>query len=273
MVQLTPSSPWAVTSKEGNEHMLSVKTFNYNGQNISQRGDGFINLTQMCIANGKRLDVFMKATKTKEYIDALSNYHQMGVVQSEEGVKGGTWGHPSLAINLARWISPAFAVWCDGHIFNLMSSGSTTLDIDPIENMKLQIQLASLESSKNQTELQLLQFRHIVTTTCPEPVQQKILGYQTIETVEYRDRIIAEDRLLNDGNTVTKTELCRRYGLLTKSGAPDYQRLSKLLKDLNLPSEVWQLTARIQDNQEFRREYLSELDRMMTNSGQMWLGE
>ena len=254
--------------------MLSTKTFNYNGQNINQRSDGFVNLTQMCQANGKRLDHWRQLKATKQYIEELSlNYLESRVVQSEEGVKGGTWGHPSLAINLARWISPAFAVWCDSHIFNLMSSGSTTLDIDPIENMKLKIQLASLENSKAQAELQILQLRQYVTTALPEPVQQKILGYQTIETVEYRDRIIAEDRLLNDGNSVTKTELCRRYGYLTKSGAPDYQRLNKRLKDLNLPSEYWELRARIQDTQEFRREYLPELDRMMTNGDQMWLGE
>ena len=254
--------------------MLSTKTFNYNGQNINQRSDGFVNLTQMCQANGKRLDHWRQLKATKQYIEELSlNYLESRVVQSEEGVKGGTWGHPSLAINLARWISPAFAVWCDSHIFNLMSSGSTTLDIDPIENMKLKIQLASLENSKAQAELQILQLRQYVTTALPEPVQQKILGYQTIETVEYRDRIIAEDRLLNDGNSVTKTELCRRYGYLTKGGAPDYQRLNKRLKDLNLPSEAWELRARIQDTQELRREYLPELDRMMTNGDQMWLGE
>ena len=109
--------------------MSSLTIFDYNGQVISRRENGFINLTQMCQANGKRLDVFMKTSKTKDYIEALSNSHQTVVVYSEEGVNGGTWGHPSLAINLARWISPAFAVWCDGHIFNLLSTGSTAIAV------------------------------------------------------------------------------------------------------------------------------------------------
>ena len=254
--------------------MLAFESFQYNGQTINQRNDGFVNLTQMCKANGVRLSKWRDLSETKQYIKELSlAYPEIGVCQTKQGAQDGTWGHPSLAINLARWISPAFAVWCDSHIFNLMSTGSTTLDIDPIENMKLKIQLASLENSKTQAELQILQLRQYVTTALPEPVQQKILGYQTIETVEYRDRIIAEDRLLNDGNSVTKTELCDRYGYKTKNGAPDYQRLNKRLKDLNLPSEYWELRARIQDTQEFRREYLPELDRMMTNGDQMWLGE
>ena len=107
--------------------MNTLTNFDYNNQIISQRNDGFVNLAQMCQANGKRLDVFMKTKKTKEYIDVLVNYHQTVVVYTEEGVNGGTWGHPTLAINLARWISPEFAIWCDNHIFNLMSTGKTEL--------------------------------------------------------------------------------------------------------------------------------------------------
>jgi hypothetical protein len=257
--------------------MLSVQVFNYNGQHIGKREDGFINLTQMCQSNGKRLDHWRELKATKQYIQELENQSpESRVLDSINGGSNpGTWGHPSLAINLARWISPAFAVWCDSHIFNLMSSGSTTLEIDPIEEMKLKIQLAALENSKSQADLQILQLRQYVTTALPEPVQQKILGYQTIETVEYRDRIISEDKLIHDGNSVTKTELCKRYGYTTKSGAPDYQKLNRRLNTMNLPSEAWELKARIQDTQELRREYLAEVDRMIMddNNRQMWLGE
>ena len=105
----------------------SLTVFDYNNQNISQRNDGFINMTQMCQANGKRIDIFMKTAKTKEYIYILTNYHHEEVVYTEEGVSGGTWGHPTLAINLARWISPEFAIWCDNHIFKLMGTGTTSL--------------------------------------------------------------------------------------------------------------------------------------------------
>ena len=124
--------------------MSIVTNFNYNGTVIQRREDGFINLTQMCQANGKRLDHFLKANKTKDYIESLSNSLHTGVVQSPHlgvldsgrgGDHSGTWGHPSLAINLARWISSDFAVWCDAHIFNLMSTGKTSLDIDPIDKL------------------------------------------------------------------------------------------------------------------------------------------
>jgi hypothetical protein len=127
--------------------MDSLQNFNYNGQVIQRRSDGFVSLTQMCSANGKRLDVFMKAKKTQEYIDELSHSLQMVVVDaSEGGDHSGTWGHPSLAINLARWISPQFAVWCDAHIFNLMVTGKTSLAEDPIDKM---IKLEELRFKNN----------------------------------------------------------------------------------------------------------------------------
>jgi hypothetical protein len=243
----------------------SLVSFNYNGQSINQRQDGFINLTQMCEANGKRLDKFMKALKTQEYIEALARSHQMGVTDVIQGGNPslqGTWGHPSLAINLARWISAEFAVWCDAHIFNLMATGQTSLDIDPLEEMRLKIELTRLETQKAQTELSLIQFRHSVVTICPEPVQQKVLGYQTVKEIEYRDRIIKDDDIVNDGSTVTKTELCKRYGLLTRNGKPDYKLLNHYLESSGLihNPDAWQTSAYIQENEQLKREYVKVLD-------------
>ena len=106
--------------------MTNLIVFNYKGQGISRRDDGFINLTQMCQANGKRLDVFMKTQKTKDYISVLGNSLTHKVVYSEEGVNGGTWGHPVLASNLARWISIEFAVWVDTNLVDTIKIDSFT---------------------------------------------------------------------------------------------------------------------------------------------------
>jgi hypothetical protein len=257
--------------------MHSLQNFNYNGQIIQRRSDGFVSLTQMCAANGKRLDVFMKAKKTQEYIDALSHSLQMVVVDANEGGDhSGTWGHPSLAINLARWISADFAVWCDAHIFNLMATGQTSLAINPIEEMKLKIELAKLENQKADTELKLLQFRSTITRTCPEPLQQKILGYQVVEKVEYRDRVIANNQVINNGETLNKTELCHRYNILTKNGKPDYRRLNFILEQKGIVSlsDAWEMSAVIQENYQFKREYLPMLDDLMLEGDrQLFFGE
>lgn len=36
------------------------------------------------------------------------------LIESRQGQGGGTWIHPQIAVDLARWISAPFAVWMDG---------------------------------------------------------------------------------------------------------------------------------------------------------------
>lgn len=115
----------------------------YNKTSISAReSDGFINLTQMCKANGTKLNDFLRLKSTKAYIASMAS--ETGKCASEiiEITKGGdpkfqgSWGHPEIAILLAQWISPEFHRWCNAHIFVLMSQGQTSLDIDPFERMQ-----------------------------------------------------------------------------------------------------------------------------------------
>lgn len=141
-----------------------------------------------------------------------------------------------------------------------------------IELAKLESQKAAAEAQRSSTDLQLVQFRHYITTALPEPVQQKVLGYTEVKSVEYRDRIIVNDDIINDGSTILKTELCHRYGLLTRNGKADYKRLGSYLE--KLPSEAFTTSVRIQENNELRREYLKQLDRIVDQgSRQLWQGE
>lgn len=257
--------------------MNSLQNFDYNGQLIQRREDGFVNLTQMCQANGKRIDNWLRLKQTQDYIEALVQSLTSEVLDSGRGGDhSGTWAHPSLAINLARWISPQFAVWCDAHIFNLMASGQTSLAIDPVQEMQLKIELARLEDRKMANELALVNLRNTIVQTCPEPVQQKILGFQVVEKVEYRDRVIAGGRMINDGNTVTKTELCHRYKFLTKNGSPNYRQLNAMLNAIGMDSEheAWELSASIKENYQLKRDYLRQLDDLIIyGDRQLNLGE
>jgi len=173
--------------------MDSLQTFDYNGTVIQRRYDGFVNLTQMCQANRKRLTHWLNLKSTQDYIQFITA--EDGITASDviEVIQGssvqGTWGHPELAIDLAKWISNEFRRWCNAHIFNLMSTGRTSLEIDPIEEMKLRVELASLENQKAANELAILNLRNTIVLTCPEPVQQKILGYQVVEKIEVIERI------------------------------------------------------------------------------------
>jgi hypothetical protein len=107
----------------------------WHGTAIKRRqADGFVNATAICQANGREWFTYARSERTKEYIAALAS-HLGGSPQICGGLSDGspqnpgtliqsittgpnhlrgTWIHPRLAVDLARWISPAFAVWMDG---------------------------------------------------------------------------------------------------------------------------------------------------------------
>jgi hypothetical protein len=113
----------------------SMEVRKWNGVGIQRRGiDGWVNATAMCQAGGREWFTYSRGNRTQEYIAALAGVlgspQNCGhpfcgspqdpatvVVQSITTGPNhlrGTWVHPRLAVDLARWISPAFAVWMDG---------------------------------------------------------------------------------------------------------------------------------------------------------------
>jgi hypothetical protein len=131
--------------------MNRITNFDYNGTPIFKRADGYINLTQMCQANGKKLSHFFSLKSTKAYISCIESEAGFPASEIIDIVKGGnpslqgSWGHPEIAIALAQWISPQFHRWCNAHIFLLMDTGSTSLAVDPLEEMKLRMEMIKLE--------------------------------------------------------------------------------------------------------------------------------
>jgi len=105
----TPSAPIDQTA---------LVSRSWNGTPISRRTtDGYVNATAMCKANKKRWSDYRESDRCQLYLDALSQTTEIPVfdlIQSRQGHGGGTWVHPQVAVDLARWISAPFAVWMDG---------------------------------------------------------------------------------------------------------------------------------------------------------------
>jgi len=97
---------------------LVVRT--WNDTPIARRSiDGYVNATVMCKANGKRWTKYRESDRAAEYLEALSTEARISVhalIESRTGGADGgeTWIHPRVAVDLARWVSPSFAVWMDG---------------------------------------------------------------------------------------------------------------------------------------------------------------
>lgn len=116
--------------------MANIET--YEGFPITfENKDGkmMVNATQMGKAFGKQPKDWLKTQSAKDFIDALlkvkkilfTDLQQVTVGAPETG--GGTWFHEDVALEYARWLSPKFAIWCNDHIKELLTTGSTSLNL------------------------------------------------------------------------------------------------------------------------------------------------
>jgi len=102
----------------------------WNGTPISRRTtDGYVNATAMCKANNKQWSKYRESDRCQTYVDALaetSEIRMFDLIESRQGQGGGTWVHPQVAVDLARWISAPFAVWMDGWFLESIQQAQPT---------------------------------------------------------------------------------------------------------------------------------------------------
>ena len=122
--------------------------------------DGFINITHLCKAGGKKFNDWNRLDKTKRFLDVLSSSAGIPVneiIKYESGSNNerSTWAHTQVAINIAQWISPEFDVLVSKWVYEIMLTGKvditdnkTTeeLDIMNKENKLLKNRIKLLES-------------------------------------------------------------------------------------------------------------------------------
>ena len=99
--------------------MSFIDSRSYNGTSIARRTtDGYVNATAMCKANDKQWNDYFRTDRATQYLEALSVETGIPVsnlcLTTRGGAHQGTWAHPQVAVDLARWISAPFAVWMDG---------------------------------------------------------------------------------------------------------------------------------------------------------------
>lgn len=101
----------------------------YNGITIGCRqSDQFVNATAMCQATGKRWGHYFENRQTQEFLDSLARQlvcrnsdSLVSKILSGPNDHRGTWVHRRVAIHLAQWCSPDFAVWVTGQIEAIMT--------------------------------------------------------------------------------------------------------------------------------------------------------
>lgn len=121
-------------------HALHLEEFN--GATVSFRNDGWVNATQMAKPFGKRTLHFLQLLSTKAFVGALAKDSGVmtespsSLVETIRGVHSdgrqqGTWMHPDLALEFARWLSPEFAIWTN-RVIRRVLSGQPAQDLTPV---------------------------------------------------------------------------------------------------------------------------------------------
>lgn len=122
---------YGVSIQETQSTIMEILTHQYSGFGFGQLVEdstiggkripkGYVNATAMCKANGKLLGSWNRLGGSKRYVSALAGSMQIHIDQlvignESEGIniERGTWVHPEVAIEIARWISPEFNVWAN----------------------------------------------------------------------------------------------------------------------------------------------------------------
>ncbi len=119
---------------------------------------GYVNATQMCKANGKRLDNYLRNQKAEAFIQETSTVTSLLrerliiVIQGgdDKNIQG-TWFHPNIANNLAQWISPKFAAWASQVLTSVLRGDYQALTKEAeIAQIKLQETWTKVRSGSKQ---------------------------------------------------------------------------------------------------------------------------
>jgi phage antirepressor YoqD-like protein len=114
---------------------MSTRTLieNFGGKPIEfTRGDAFVNLTSMCRVFDRRPVDFLRLPGTTAFTAALAenlgvkceNLTSLSKGNFADGREQGTWAHPDLGLECARWLSPSFAIWCNRTIRKILADGA-----------------------------------------------------------------------------------------------------------------------------------------------------
>ena len=168
----------------------------WNGTPISRRTtDGYVNATAMCKANSKQWNDYWRTDRATAYLEALCTETGIPVSSLCLSLKGGshqgTWVHPQVAVDLARWISAPFAVWMDGWFLESIQQAQPT----PVETTPPRLREAEVIAL----------------------VERSIVLFERLGGLDQRDELLFKD-------IVRSNLLTASSGLL--SGAPTDEELT-----------------------------------------------
>lgn len=214
-----------------------IQVFQYNGSPVTfNSGDSvMVNATEMAKPFGKSAKHWLLNQSTKDFIEELAKVRnltiseivQVRVGSPENG--GGTWMHEDVAMEFARWLSPAFAIWCNDRIKELMTKGTTS--IAQLSRKELALMVVQAEEEKERLALENTQKALEIER------QQSTIELQNATITQQAPKVSYYDTTLQSVNTLTTTQIAKEIGL-------DAAKLNKKLKEAGVifrQSGMWML--------------------------------
>lgn len=203
--------------------MNNTVVYDYKGSQISfiSGENVMVNATQMAKSFGKSPKDFLKTEQTKRFIAALSEVKKIlstDLVRVVYGDNGGTWMHEDVALEFARWLNPAFAIWCNDRIKELLKTGVTTVSNDD-EAIAYAMQVLNKRLEQARQEKARLEQQ--------AEQQQAMIDLQDREIKQSAPKVKYYDDCLQSVNTLTTTQVAKQIGL-------DAEKLHKKLKEIGV---------------------------------------
>ena len=204
------------------------KVFSYNGTPItfSKGKDIMVNATEMAKPFKKNSTHWLRNQSSKDFINelaALRNRKGSDLVIIENGI--GCWMHEDVALEFARWLSPAFAIWCNDRIKELMTTGVATVSNDD-EAIAYAMGVLQKRLEQARQEKVMLQ-------------QQN--NYLVNEIKSQAPKIQYVDDVIQSAHTYTSTQIAKELNLRTA------EQMHKILKGKGIliyQSGQWMLAAK-----------------------------
>jgi hypothetical protein len=186
-----------------NQEITQIKSLTFNGVIIISRSDGFVNVTDLCRAGGKRFNHWYSLESTKQLIYEAASEAGIPASQLLDIKKGnsgdfnqGSWIHPDLAIQLAQWISPSFALQVSKWIRTLFTDGNVSINIE-LQN----------ENKLKDSKIKLLEDTYLKKHKRKDYLENVIYIVSTEENIKKRIYIIGKAlSLKNRLSTYNKTD-------------------------------------------------------------------
>ena len=185
--------------------MDELQVFSYKGSSISffNGKNVMVNATEMARSFGKTAKDWLRTNASLEFISSLSAVRQICPSQLVIVKKGnsnefeqGTWMHEDVALEFARWLSPAFAIWCNDRIKELLTKGVATVNNDDATILRA-MQVLQKRVDKHQQMLEQAKERIVLQSEQLKRQAPKVKSY---------------DEYISSDGTFSATQIAKEYG-------------------------------------------------------------